>query len=60
MDKNELLEKRARENKDPQIIIVRTGHPKLNAIPSFLNLIFPYSLQPSKTYCRLSKNQIAF
>ena len=34
MDRNELLQDRILENKDPQTILVGTWHPKLTAIPS--------------------------
>ena len=36
MDRNELLQDRIRENKDPQTILVSTWNPKLSAIPSIL------------------------
>ena len=36
MDRSELLRDQIRENKDPQTIVVSTWHPKLSAIPSFL------------------------
>ena len=36
MDRNELLQDRIRENKDPHTILVSTWHPKLSAIPSIL------------------------
>ena len=37
IDRNELLRDRIRGNKDPQMILVSTWHPKLSAIPSILN-----------------------
>ena len=36
MDRNELLQDRIPENKDPPTILVSTWHPKLSAIPSIL------------------------
>ena len=36
MDRNELLQDRIREDKDPQTTLVSTWHPKLSAIPSIL------------------------
>ena len=68
MDRNELLQDRIRENKDPQTILASTWHPKLSAIPSILknnfHLISSYpklskifKQKPTVTY---RKKQIPF
>ena len=52
MDRNELLQDRIRENKDPQTILVSTWHPKVSAIPSVLKNNFHLISRDPK----LSKN----
>ena len=55
MDRNDLLRDQIQENKDPQMILVSTWHPKLSTIPSILKnnfLLISNDLKLSKILSR--------
>ena len=56
MDRNELLQDRIREKKDPQTILDSTWHPKLSAIPSILKNNF-YSISSDPTLSKIFKQR---
>ena len=65
MNRNELLQDRIRENKDPQMILVSSPHTKLSTIPSILKNNFHLissdpKLSKQKPTVTYRKKQIPF